>query len=162
MPVQFSLVFAKLAVLAAAGIQPAAPEFSDSPPQGATPQDGRLPALDEKQFARLRATMPDAAFSYFIYCHLLDVEFHLQEIARAQLARDFLRLSHKALTIAGMAADVGAMRAGAAARRLAAASRAGDYRETCRFISELNHRCTESETELRRFLAYRARAAGLD
>ena len=159
MPVPFSLVLAKLAVLAAttAG-QPADSERQDAP---ASLHGDRLPVLDAEQFARLRATMSEAAFCYFIYCHLLDVEFHLEEIARARAAGDLPRLSHKAMTVAGMAADVGAMRVDAAARRLGAACRTGHYPETCRFIGELGERCTESEMELRRFLAYRAQAAGV-
>jgi hypothetical protein len=154
MPVHISLVFAKLAVLAAGT------RFDASEPRDAPLQSGRLPVLDGERFARLRATMPDAGFCYFLYCHLLDVEFHLEEIARARAAGDLPRLSHKAQVLAGMTADAGAMRASAAARRLGAACRPGNYPEIFRLIGELSQCCTECELELRRFLAYRAQAAG--
>jgi hypothetical protein len=123
------------------------------------PDDGP-PALDKKRFAGLQGTMPEAAFSYFLYCHLLDVEFHLEEIARARAALDFPRLSDKAQTVAGMAVQLGAMRTAAAASRLDLASRAQRPGDTARLIAELQACCMECEAMLRRFLVRRSRAAG--
>ncbi len=154
-PPQFSLLLAKLAILAA-GNQNYAMDH-----ESLVATDGEIfPVVDAAQLVVLRAEMTGPCFSSFLHCYLLDVEFHLEDIARARRSNDFPRLARKADILAGTAADVGALRTSAAARRLGAASRAGDALQTCRLAGELSARCTESEMDLRRFLAYRARAAG--
>jgi len=157
-PPQFSLLFAKLAVRAAIAGRPHFATDGEGLPAAA---DGTLlPVVDESQLAGLREQMTGPCFCNFLHCYLLDVEFHLEDIARARLANDFPRLARKAGILAGAAADVGAMCTSAAARRLDDACRAGNYRQTGQLIGALNRSCTESEMELRGFLIAHAPQPG--
>ncbi len=146
-PPQFSLLLAKLAILAA-GNQNYAMDH-----ESLVATDGEIfPVVDAAQLVVLRAEMTGPCFSSFLHCYLLDVEFHLEDIARARRSNDFPRLARKADILAGTAADVGALRTSAAARGLGEACRAGNYRQTGHLIGVLNRSCTEAEMELRAFL----------
>jgi hypothetical protein len=151
-PRHFALLRAKLAILAATAGRPIGAAEDE-----AAAECEILPVVDEGQLSGLRAGMTGPCFANFLFCYLLDVEFHLEDIARARRANDFPRLARKADTLAGAAADVGALRASAAARRLDDACRAGRYRQSGALIHALGQSCTEAEMELRGFLAAQTR-----
>ena len=129
--------------------------------QAGTPCEGesalafaeRLPAFDQRQFAKIRAIGPGARLSYFLSSYLLDVEFFLEEIRRARFGRNPDGIAQNAHILGNMTADIGATRASAAARRLEAACISGCCRQTDLLMDALSDCCAECEMELRDFLA---------
>jgi hypothetical protein len=112
--------------------------------------DDAMPVLDVAQFARLRALMPPRGLEQFLSSYLLDAEFQLAEIARAQGPQ---RIAAAARLLASLAAEAGAMQTRAAARRLEEACRGRDPRRIRRFAAALRQSCARADRLLRGFLA---------
>src|ERR1700754_1938564 len=82
------------------------------------PADVEAGAICWESFAAFEATMPVDEFRDFLASYLLDVELHLEQIARSRTRRDFASIAWEARYMAIQASAFGALRVRAAAGRL--------------------------------------------
>jgi signal transduction histidine kinase/CheY-like chemotaxis protein/HPt (histidine-containing phosphotransfer) domain-containing protein len=159
-PVQPAFLLSKLADIVAARPSPLNEDnpHQTQPPVQAEKSDQDFPVLDHKQFEDLQAALKPAVLREFVSLYLVDVDLHLEEIARSRAKRDFARVSSEAHVLVSTAGNLGAMQTSAAARRLENACRTQDYDQTYRLISELAETAARSGEVLQTWAEKNSRA----
>jgi HPt (histidine-containing phosphotransfer) domain-containing protein len=109
-------------------------------------------AICWKNFAAFEAIMPTDEFRDLLASYLVDVELHLEQIARSRARQDFSTVVIEARCIAIQAAAFGAMRVKAAAERLERACESGALQVTYKLISELARTCEDAGRQLHNWL----------
>ncbi len=98
-------------------------------------------------------------FWNFVSLYLLDVDMHLEQIARARARRDFDTVAREAHAVARTARYLGALRVSAAAQKLETACRFGGHTTTYFLIGALSDACEEAGSVLSSWLSWQGAAA---
>lgn len=109
-------------------------------------------AICWKNFTAFEAIMPTDEFRDLLASYLVDVELHLEQIARSRARQDFSTVVIEARCIAIQAAAFGALRVKAAAERLERACDSGAFQVTYKLISELARTCEDAGKQLHSWL----------
>jgi HPt (histidine-containing phosphotransfer) domain-containing protein len=105
-----------------------------------------------ESFTAFKRTMPIDEFRDFLASYLVDMQLHLEQMARSRARQDFVSVAWEARFIAIQASAFGALRVRAAAVRLERACNSDTLGVTYRLLGELSQNCEEASKQLQGWL----------